>query len=88
LNFFQHHRHLKAGAPRVSCEEHGIHRTNVPWSRQESGFTLVVQLFTHAMDEARRVEARKERMPKGTRWTTLKGFERGGARNKRRRCEN
>jgi hypothetical protein len=27
----------------------------------------VVQLFTHAMDEARRVEARKERMPKGTR---------------------
>jgi transposase len=35
----------------------------------------VVQLFTHAMDETLRVEARKERMPKGTRRTTLKGFE-------------
>ena len=213
LNFFQHHCYLKARVPRVDCKEHGIHRTEVPWSRKGSGFTLlfeqvvmslvrempvnavarhvgttdnrlwrivrhyvaqaiqgldlsalcglgldetaskrghnyvtvfldmdrekrpvvfavsgkgkeclrqfvcflkahrgnphnvaevvcdmspsflaatseefpyaaqtvdwfhVVQLFTHAMDEVRRTEARKEHMPKGVRWTTLKGFE-------------
>jgi transposase len=43
LNFFQHHCHLKARVPRVSCEEHGIHRTNVPWSRQGSGFTFLFE---------------------------------------------
>ncbi len=43
LNFFQHHCFLKARVPRVDCEEHGIHRASVPWSRQGSGFTLLFE---------------------------------------------
>ena len=43
LNFFQHHCCLKARVPRVDCEEHGIHRTEVPWSRKGSGFTLLFE---------------------------------------------
>jgi transposase len=35
----------------------------------------VVQLFTHAMDKVRRAEAHSVQMPKGSRWTTLKGLE-------------
>jgi transposase len=46
-----------------------------PHAAQTVDWFHVVQLFTHAMDEVRRLEARKERMPKGARWTTLKGLE-------------
>lgn len=35
----------------------------------------VVQLFTHAMDDVRWAEARREKMPKGSRWAVLKGYE-------------
>lgn len=35
----------------------------------------VVQLFTHAVDDVRRAESHKEQLPKGARWTTLKGLE-------------
>jgi transposase len=35
----------------------------------------VVQLFTHAVDDVRRAESHREHMPKGSRWTTLKGLE-------------
>jgi transposase len=42
LNFFQHYCYIKSRVPRVKCNEHGIHRTIVPWSRPGSGFT---QLF-------------------------------------------
>lgn len=43
LNFFQHHCYLTADVPRVSCDEHGIHRVNVPWARQGSSFTLLFE---------------------------------------------
>jgi len=46
-----------------------------PQAAQTVDWFHVVQLFTHAMDEVRRVEARKEQMPKGSRWATLKGLE-------------
>lgn len=43
LNFFQHHCYLRARVARVVCEEHGIHRTPVPWARKGSGFTLLFE---------------------------------------------
>ncbi len=43
LNFFQHHCLIKARVPRVKCPEHGIHRVNVPWAREGSGFTLLFE---------------------------------------------
>lgn len=43
LNFFQHHCLIKARVPRVRCPEHGIHRVNVPWAREGSGFTLLFE---------------------------------------------
>lgn len=46
-----------------------------PNAAQTVDWFHVVQLFTHAMDDVRRAEARKEQMPKGARWTTLKGLE-------------
>lgn len=35
----------------------------------------VVQLFTKALDEVRRLEAREFTLPKGVRWAVLKGLE-------------
>lgn len=43
LNFFQHHCYLNADVPRVKCEEHGVHRVNVPWAREGSRFTLLFE---------------------------------------------
>jgi transposase len=43
LNFFQHHCLIKARVPRVKCPEHGVHRVNVPWAREGSGFTLLFE---------------------------------------------
>ncbi len=37
----------------------------------------VVQLFTRAVDDTRRVEAGKQELPKGVRWGILKGRETG-----------
>jgi len=43
LNFFQHHCLITARVPRVKCPEHGVHRVNVPWAREGSGFTLLFE---------------------------------------------
>lgn len=43
LNFFQHTTHLHARYPRVKCDEHGVKRVMVPWSRPGSGFTLLFE---------------------------------------------
>lgn len=43
LNFFQHRCIITANVPRVKCGQHGIHRINVPWAREGSGFTLLFE---------------------------------------------
>jgi transposase len=43
LNFFQHHCYITAKVPRVNCPEHGVHLLDVPWARQDSGFTLLFE---------------------------------------------
>lgn len=43
LNFFQHHCYIHARVPRVNCSEHGVKRTQVPWARKGSAFTLLFE---------------------------------------------
>ncbi len=43
LNFFQHQTFLHARTPRVDCPQCGVHRVAVPWSRRDSGFTLLFE---------------------------------------------
>lgn len=57
LNFFQHHCYLKARVPRVECPVHGIHRVEVPWSRQGSGFTLLFEQVIMALAREMPVKA-------------------------------
>ena len=45
LNFFEHETYLQARTPRISCPECGIKTVTVPWSRPESGFTLLFEAY-------------------------------------------
>ncbi len=40
LNFFQFKTYLHCRVPRVQCKRCGIQQVNVPWAREQSGFTL------------------------------------------------
>ena len=53
LNFFQHEAYLTARVPRVSCPECGILKLkSLPWSRTESGFTLLFEAMIMVMAKA------------------------------------
>ncbi|PWR76225.1 ISL3 family transposase [Methanospirillum stamsii] len=43
LNFFQYRCDLHCRTPRVSCPNCGIILVNVPWARQRSGFSLLME---------------------------------------------
>jgi len=43
LDFFQHKAFLHARVPRAKCEEHGVLQAVLPWSRPDSGFTLLFE---------------------------------------------
>ena len=45
LSFFQYKTYIHARVPRVNCNEHGIHLVEVPWARQGTGFTLLLEAF-------------------------------------------
>jgi transposase len=57
LNFFQHQTYLNARVPRVRCEACGIRQVNVPWSRPDSGFTLLFEAMVMTMVSAMPVKA-------------------------------
>jgi len=40
LNFFQFKTYLHCRVPRVECKKCGIRQVDVPWAREQSGFTL------------------------------------------------
>ena len=42
LNFFQYKCYLHCRVPRVECKKCGIHQAKVPWTRKNSGFTLLM----------------------------------------------
>jgi len=43
LNFFQYRCELVARVPRTWCRTDGVHQVQVPWARQGSGFTLLME---------------------------------------------
>jgi transposase len=57
LNFFQHQAFLTARVPRIRCETCGIKTVNVPWSRPDSGFTLLFEALVMTMVSAMPVAA-------------------------------
>jgi transposase len=57
LNFFQHQAYLTARVPRVRCAKCGIKTVTVPWSRPDSGFTLLFEAMLMTMIPAMPVAA-------------------------------
>ena len=43
LNFFQYRCELVAKVPRTWCRKDGVHQVQVPWAREGSGFTLLME---------------------------------------------
>jgi transposase len=43
MNFFQYRCELVANVPRTWCRKDGVHQVQVPWARQGSGFTLMME---------------------------------------------
>jgi len=43
LNFFQYRCELVAKVPRTWCRTDGVHQVPVPWAREGSGFTLMME---------------------------------------------
>jgi len=43
LNFFQYETYLTARVPRIQCDRCGIRTVDVPWTRSNSGFTLLFE---------------------------------------------
>jgi len=43
LNFFQYRCELVAKVPRTWCRRDGVHQVQVPWAREGSGFTLLME---------------------------------------------
>ena len=43
LNFFQYRCELVAKVPRTWCRKDGVHQVQVPWAREGSGFTLMME---------------------------------------------
>lgn len=45
LNFFQYKAFIHCKVPRCDCENHGVKQVEVPWTRKDSGFTLLFDAF-------------------------------------------
>lgn len=43
LNFFQYRCYIHAEVPRIECSKHGVRTVDVPWGREGSGFTLMME---------------------------------------------
>jgi len=57
LDFFQHQVYLTARVPRIRCEKCGAKTVTVPWSRPNSGFTLLFEAMLMTMIPAMPVAA-------------------------------
>lgn len=52
LDFFQHKAFLHCRVPRVTCDECGIHQIKIPWARESSGFTLLLDALIMSMAQS------------------------------------
>jgi transposase len=57
LNFFQYRCELVAKVPRTWCRKDGVHQVQVPWTREGSGFTLLMEALMMLLSAEMPVEA-------------------------------
>ena len=57
LNFFQYRCELVAKVPRTWCRKDGVHQVQVPWARQGSGFTLMMEALMMLLSAEMPVDA-------------------------------
>ncbi len=55
LSFFQHKAFLHCRVPRVKCGECGIHQIEIPWAREFSGFTLLMDAMIVTMAQSMQI---------------------------------
>ena len=57
LNFFQYRCELVAKVPRTWCRKDGVHQVQVPWAREGSGFTLMMEALMMLLSAEMPVDA-------------------------------
>jgi transposase len=57
LNFFQYRCELVAKVPRTWCRKDGVHQVQVPWAREGSGFTLLMEALMMMLSAEMPVDA-------------------------------
>ena len=57
LNFFQYRCDLVAKVPRTWCRKDGVHQVQVPWAREGSGFTLMMEALMMLLSAEMPVDA-------------------------------
>ena len=57
LNFFQYRCELVAKVPRTWCRTDGVHQVQVPWGREGSGFTLLMEALMMLLSAEMPVDA-------------------------------
>ena len=57
LDFFHYESYLHARVPRTKCKEHSVKVVDLPWSRQNTGFTLFFEALIVAMSDVMPVSA-------------------------------
>ena len=45
LNCFEHKTYIHCKVPRINCDKHGVHLVEVPWAKQGSSFTILLEEF-------------------------------------------
>ena len=55
LNFFQYKAFLHCRVPRVECTQCGIHQIEIPWARERSGFTLLMDALIIVMAQSMQI---------------------------------
>lgn len=62
LDFWQHRTELVARVPRTRCGQHGVLQAAVPWAREGSGFTLMMEAVVLLLCEQMSVSAAAEHL--------------------------
>ena len=57
MNFFQYRCELVAKVPRTWCRTDGVHQIHVPWAREGSGFTLMMEALVMLLSAEMPVDA-------------------------------
>ena len=57
LNFFQYRCELVAKVPRTWCRTDGVHQVQVPWAREGSGFSLMMEALMMVLSAEMPVDA-------------------------------